>query len=138
MLQMTSCESDQILSRTKLSTALNELPDEILVSTNFANQNDLNTLEIADTDIDFSGLVFRILIYHLRERFSTDSSSPKILIVIRNTEEKLLARILLTSGDMKEELEVGAAMCEIEYSTWTLGVDVHCNIVPADASRNTI
>jgi len=39
---------------------------------------------------------------------------------------------------MKKELEVGAAMCKFKYSTWTLGIDVHCDIVPADASKNKI
>jgi len=39
---------------------------------------------------------------------------------------------------MKEKLEVGAAMCEIKYSPWTLGVDVHCDVVPVGARRNII
>lgn len=46
--------------------------------------------------------------------------------------------LIVTCGDMKEELEVGAAISEVKYSTWTLGVDVHCDIIPADARRNII
>jgi hypothetical protein len=50
--------------------------------------------------------------------------------------EKVITGKQFTCGDMKEELKVGAAICKLKYSTWTLGVDIHCDVVPEGAKKH--